>query len=181
VVLLGVLIGVGAYLLISNRLVLGLLSLSFVPFVAWRSSVTQLALRSTWLTLQQRLSVLSRVMDENLGGHPCRACLCGAAGTSWKSSTAPSGMRWTSPMNASAIARQQHSAMTSRSWPPWAWVLWFGSQKVIGGSDQRRHAGAVPHLHDHPTDAGAPARLMVNSFARAVDPAAQAVEVIDAN
>ncbi|TIX77027.1 MAG: ABC transporter ATP-binding protein, partial [Mesorhizobium sp.] len=68
VVLLGVLIGVGAYLLISTDLVLGLLSLSFVPFVAWRSSVTQLALRSTWLTLQERLSVLSRVMDENLGG-----------------------------------------------------------------------------------------------------------------
>ena len=42
VVLLGVLIGVGAYLLISTDLVLGLLSLSFVPFVAWRSSVTQL-------------------------------------------------------------------------------------------------------------------------------------------
>ena len=47
---------------------LGLLSLSFVPFVAWRSSVAQLKLRATWLTLQERLSVLSRVMDENLGG-----------------------------------------------------------------------------------------------------------------
>ena len=68
VVLLGVLIGVGAYLLISTDLVLGLLSLSFVPFVAWRSSVTQLQLRATWLTLQERLSVLRRVMEENLGG-----------------------------------------------------------------------------------------------------------------
>ena len=49
-VLLSVLIGVGAYLLSRTDLVLGLLSLSFVPFVAWRSSVAQLALRSTWLT-----------------------------------------------------------------------------------------------------------------------------------
>ncbi len=67
-VLLTVLIGFGAYLLISTDPVLGLLSLSFVPFVAWRSSVAQLTLRTTWHMLQDKLSVLSRVMDENLGG-----------------------------------------------------------------------------------------------------------------
>ncbi|MCP4384740.1 MAG: ABC transporter ATP-binding protein [Hyphomicrobiales bacterium] len=67
-VLLSVLIGVGAYLLISTDLVLGLVSLSFVPFVAWRSSVTRLRLRAIWLALQERLSIVSRVMDENLGG-----------------------------------------------------------------------------------------------------------------
>jgi len=68
VVLLGTLIGVGAYLMLSTDLVLGLLALSFVPFVAWRSSTTQLRLRATWLTLQEKMQVLSRVMDENLGG-----------------------------------------------------------------------------------------------------------------
>ena len=68
-VLLGVLIGVGAYLLISTDLVLGLLSLSFVPFVAWRSSVTQLrAAEHLARRCRSGLSVLSRVMDENLGG-----------------------------------------------------------------------------------------------------------------
>ena len=66
--LLAVLIGVGAYLLISTDWLLGLLSLSFVPFVAWRSSKVHLKLRATWLDLQERLSVMSRVMDENLGG-----------------------------------------------------------------------------------------------------------------
>ena len=67
-VLLTVLIGFGAALLISTDPLLGLLSLSFVPFVGWRSSVTQLQLRATWLTLQEKLAVLTRVMDENLGG-----------------------------------------------------------------------------------------------------------------
>jgi len=38
-VLLTVLIGAGAYLLLSTDLLLGALSLSFVPFVAWRSAV----------------------------------------------------------------------------------------------------------------------------------------------
>ena len=56
------LIGIGAYMLLSTDVVLGLLALSFVPFVGWRSSVTQLRLRATWLDLQQRLSVLTRIM-----------------------------------------------------------------------------------------------------------------------
>eukprot|EP00873_Tetraselmis_striata_P031071 jgi/Tetstr1/451335/TSEL_038371.t1 len=68
VVLLTILIGVGAWMLISTDIVLGLLALSFVPFVAWRSSVAQLTLRKTWLTLQEKLSVLTRIMEENLGG-----------------------------------------------------------------------------------------------------------------
>src|SRR5690606_21978640 len=68
VVLLSVLIGVGAYMLLTTDVLLGLLALSFVPFVAWRSSVAQLTLRATWLVLQERLSVLTRVMEANLGG-----------------------------------------------------------------------------------------------------------------
>lgn len=67
-ILLAVLIGVGAYLLISTDWLLGLLSLSFVPFIGWNSSKAQLNLRATWLELQERLTVMSRVMDENLGG-----------------------------------------------------------------------------------------------------------------
>ncbi|MDP6691983.1 MAG: ABC transporter ATP-binding protein [Alphaproteobacteria bacterium] len=67
-VLLIVLIGAGAYLLISTDLLLGLLSLSFVPFVAWRSSAARLRLRALWLALQQRMGTLGQIMDENLAG-----------------------------------------------------------------------------------------------------------------
>ncbi|HVZ33255.1 MAG TPA: ABC transporter ATP-binding protein, partial [Polyangiaceae bacterium] len=67
-ILLAVLIGVGAYLLISTDWLLGLLSLSFVPYVAWSSSRAHLKLRATWMDLQERLTVMSRVMEENLGG-----------------------------------------------------------------------------------------------------------------
>jgi len=68
VVLLSVLIGVGGYLLLSTDVMLGLMALSFVPFVGWKSSTTRLRLRATWLELQERLSDLGRVMEENLGG-----------------------------------------------------------------------------------------------------------------
>lgn len=67
-VLLGLLIGLGATLLLSTNLTLGLLALSFVPFAGWRSTVMRLALRRTWLILQERLGVLSQVMEENLAG-----------------------------------------------------------------------------------------------------------------
>ena len=67
-VLLGLLIVLGATLLLSTNLTLGLLALSFVPFAGWRSTVMRLALRQTWLILQERLEVLSQVMEENLAG-----------------------------------------------------------------------------------------------------------------
>jgi len=67
-ILLALLIGLGAFLLLSTDIVLGLLALSFVPFAAWRSSVMQLTLRKTWLILQEKLGELSQVMEENLAG-----------------------------------------------------------------------------------------------------------------
>ncbi|MCC5973814.1 MAG: ABC transporter ATP-binding protein [Rubellimicrobium sp.] len=66
--LLAILIGVGGYWLLSIDLLLGLMALSFVPYVGWKSSVAQLRLRGTWLDLQKRLDVLTRVMEENLAG-----------------------------------------------------------------------------------------------------------------
>lgn len=65
---LTILIGFGAYMLISADLIMGLISLSFVPIVGWRATVSRLTLRESWYQLQKRMSILTRVMDENLGG-----------------------------------------------------------------------------------------------------------------
>ena len=67
-VFLVVLIGTGMYLMLTKDLQLGLSSLSFVPFVAWRATAARLRLRSNWYSLQEKLSSLTKVMDENLGG-----------------------------------------------------------------------------------------------------------------
>jgi ATP-binding cassette subfamily B protein len=67
-VFLVVLIGTGMYLMLTKDLQLGLISLSFVPFVAWRATAARLRLRSNWYSLQEKLSSLTKVMDENLGG-----------------------------------------------------------------------------------------------------------------
>ncbi len=67
-VLLVLLVGIGAALLLRQEPGLGLVALSFVPFAAWRSTVARLRLRASWLALQEKLGVLTRVMEENLGG-----------------------------------------------------------------------------------------------------------------
>ena len=62
------LLGIGMYMVIRTDLVLGLLSLSFVPFAGWRSIATRLELRTSWYKLQEKMSTLTKVMDENMAG-----------------------------------------------------------------------------------------------------------------
>ena len=68
IVLLTVLIGLGAWLYMGRDPVLGLLCVSFVPFALWRGMVFRLRVRALWRELQERMSVLTRIMEENLGG-----------------------------------------------------------------------------------------------------------------
>jgi ATP-binding cassette subfamily B protein len=178
VVLLGVLISVGAYLLISTDVVLGLLSLSFVPFVAWRSSVTQLSLRSTWLTLQDRLSVLSRIMDENLGGIRVVRAFAAQEHELKKFDRAK--------QDALDLANQRvdirvgnTSTMNFSFFAAMALVLWFGGEKVIAGQIS---VGTLAQFLTFMTILQMPVRqlgLMVNSFARASTCGTRLFELLD--
>lgn len=67
-VLLTVLIGGGAVILVRNDPILALTALSFVPIVGIRASIARLKLRDTWIALQDQMSILTKVMEENLGG-----------------------------------------------------------------------------------------------------------------
>lgn len=165
IVLLSILIGVGGYLLLSTDFVLGLLALSFVPFVAWRSSVTQLKLRGTWLELQNRLSVLSRVMEENLGG--IRVVRAFAA--------KPYEMAKYEEASTSAldlahervdIRVRNTSMMTFSFLLAMGLVLWVGSNKVVAGDIT---VGTLASFLTFMTILQMPVRqlgMLVNSFAR---------------
>ena len=65
-VLLINLIGAGGYLLLTNDPLLGAVSFSFVPFVAWQSSTARLRLRALWLALQERMGTLGPVSYTHL-------------------------------------------------------------------------------------------------------------------
>lgn len=166
VVLLSVLIGVGAYMLLSTDMLLGLLSLSFVPFVAWRSSVAQLALRSTWLVLQEKLSALTRVMEENLGGIRVVRAFSGQKfelNKFDKSSEAALELAH----ERLGIRVRNTSAMTASFFIAMGLVLWFGGNKVIAGE---MSVGTLASFLTFMTILQMPVRqlgLMVNSFARA--------------
>jgi ATP-binding cassette subfamily B multidrug efflux pump len=166
VVLLSVLIGVGAYLLISTDLMLGLLSLSFVPFVAWRSSVAQIQLRVTWNTLQERLSVMSRVMDENLGG--IRVVRAFAAQKhELEKFDASSEEALKLAHERVGIRVSNTSAMNFSFFFAMGLVLWVGGNKVIDGQIS---VGTLASFLTFMTILQTPVRqlgLMVNSFARA--------------
>ena len=55
-------------LMLEADLFLTLVSLTFVPVLVWRGTFSSLGLRKNWLQIQERLSLLTKVMDENLNG-----------------------------------------------------------------------------------------------------------------
>lgn len=67
-VLLTILIGGGAWILSGINVTLTIVALAFVPFVGLGAAVSRLKLRRLWYALQDELGVLTRVMEENLGG-----------------------------------------------------------------------------------------------------------------
>ncbi|HKK30533.1 MAG TPA: ABC transporter ATP-binding protein, partial [Alphaproteobacteria bacterium] len=67
-ILLVTLIGGGAYILLSQDVLLGLVALSFVPIVGIRASLARLKLRDAWLAYQDQMSLVTKIMEENLGG-----------------------------------------------------------------------------------------------------------------
>lgn len=132
-ILLTCLIGGGAVILLRNDTSLGLMALSFVPIVALRSSLARIKLRDTWLGLQDQMSHLTKVMEENLGG--IRVVRAFAA-------QAYEMARFDESANkALAIAVQRvrlfvHSTtqMTFVYYLAMAATLWIGGEKALNGT-----------------------------------------------
>jgi ATP-binding cassette subfamily B multidrug efflux pump len=159
------LIGIGGYLLLSTDQVLGLLALSFVPFVAWRSSVTQLKLRGTWLELQNRLTVLSRVMEENLGGIRVVRAFAAKFHEMQKYAVASESALELAHERVDIRVRNT-SIMTFSFLVAMGLVLWLGSGKVVAGEIS---VGTLASFLTFMTILQMPVRqlgMLVNSFAR---------------
>jgi ATP-binding cassette subfamily B protein len=177
-VLLTVLIGIGAAMLLSTDVALGLISLSFVPFVAWRSATARLKLRGLWLELQEKMAVIGRIMDENLTGIRVVRAFGAEAYELGKFKTASD--------DAMALADERirtrvssTSVMTLAYFVAMALVLWFGGTRVIEGSIT---VGTLTEFLTFMTILQAPVRqlgLLVNSAARASTCGARLFAVLD--
>ena len=62
------LVSIGTTMLFLQNPLMALLAMSFVPFAVWRAARMGLVLRLAWTRLQEKMSVLTRVMEENLQG-----------------------------------------------------------------------------------------------------------------
>jgi ATP-binding cassette subfamily B protein len=132
VIQLVVLIGVGAYLYMGSDMVLGLLCLSFVPFAIWRAGVFRLKLRALWRVLQERLSILTRVMEENLGGIRVVRAFSGQAYEMDKFDES-SHRTLEIAMQRVAVRYSNTSVMTYSYFIAMGLVLWVGGLRVIDG------------------------------------------------
>ncbi len=164
-VLLTILIGFGGTMLLRTDFFLGLMALSFVPVVGWFSSVSQLRLRLTWRDLQDRMSVLSRVMEENLGGIRVVRAFSAGAHEMGKFDAASD--------NALGLAHERvdirvrsTGIMTLSFLAAMGLVLWVGGEKVMAGT---MSVGTLTSFLTFMTILQMPVRqlgLLVNSFAR---------------
>jgi ATP-binding cassette, subfamily B, multidrug efflux pump len=176
--LFAILVGVGATLLLSREPVLGLIALGFVPFAAWRSVVARLRLRASWLALQEKLGVLTRVMEENLGG--IRVVRAFAA--------QPFELEKFDAISDDALALagrrvdlrvRNTAAMTYAFFLAMGLLLWVGGQKVLAGAIT---VGTLAEYLAFMAILQMPVRqlgMMVNAFARASMSGARLFEVLD--
>ncbi|MDH3737686.1 MAG: ABC transporter ATP-binding protein/permease [Alphaproteobacteria bacterium] len=177
-VLLTVLIGVGAYLLLSADFLLGTLSLSFVPFVAWRSAVARLRLRALWLALQERMGVIGRIMDENLNGiRVVRAFGAENYELAKYGAAADAAMELADRRIKTRVAST--TVMTFAYFIAMGLVLWVGGLRVLEG---RLTIGDLTEFLAFMTILQLPVRqlgLLVNSFARASTTGRRLFAVLD--
>ncbi|MCZ6538711.1 MAG: ABC transporter ATP-binding protein [Chloroflexi bacterium] len=177
-VFLVVLIGAGMYLMLTKDLQLGLISLSFVPFVAWRATAARLRLRANWYSLQEKLSSLTKVMDENLGGIRVVRAFASqkhemkkfdyASNEALSLANIQVGIRAT---NISLMALAFMVAMAA--------VIWFGGLRVIGGD---MTAGDLTQFLAFMSILLQPVRqigMMVNGYARGAASGGRLFAVLD--
>jgi ATP-binding cassette, subfamily B, multidrug efflux pump len=177
-VLLTILVGAGATLLLSREPVLGVIALSFVPFAAWRSVVARLRLRASWLALQEKLGVLTRVMEENLAG--IRVVRAFAAQPyELAKFDAVSHETLELAQRRVDLRVRNTAAMTYAFFLAMGLLLWVGGQKVLAGEIT---VGTLAEYLAFMAILQMPVRqlgLMVNAFARAAMSGDRLFEVLD--
>jgi ATP-binding cassette subfamily B protein len=177
-VLLAMLIGVGAFLLLRADPLIGLLALSFAPFAGWKAGESGLLLRLSWRRLQEFMSILTRVMEENLQGIRVVRAFSAKPHEMGKFDAAAA--------DALSLANQRialrvkaSSAMTIAYFTSMGLVLWVGGHKVLDGD---MTIGKLAEFLSFMTILQAPVRqigLVVNATARAMSSGARLFEILD--
>jgi ATP-binding cassette subfamily B multidrug efflux pump len=177
-VLLIMLVGISAFLLFSSDLVMGLLALSFVPFVAWRAVVMRFKLSISWRQLQERLAILTTIMSENLEGiRIVRAFVAHVFELNKYARASDSALALA--LHRIGIRMRNTSVMTYAYFGAMGLVLWVGGDKIIDGEIT---VGKLAEFLAFMTILQLPVRhtgMMINGFSRASASGARLFEILD--
>jgi ATP-binding cassette subfamily B multidrug efflux pump len=158
---------------------LALLSLSFVPFMAYRSARLRLQLRVTWRKIQDALGDLTTTMQENLAGvRVVRAFSAQKYEEAKFDVTAVEVVELR--MSAARIHARGGGSISFAFLVAWAVVLWFGGQKVINGDIAS--IGELTQFFFYLAMLRFPVRMLimvVNSTARASSAGGRILEILD--
>ncbi|WP_246721724.1 ABC transporter ATP-binding protein [Methylosinus sp. H3A] len=169
---------IGALLLFSRDTPMALVTLSFVPLLGWRAGRMGLTLRGAWTRLQERLAILTRVMEENLEGvrvvraFSSQRFEIAKFDTAGNDALAVANERIvTRAIGMSTINAGYYFAMVA--------VLWFGSQRVAAGYIS---IGELTEFLTFMTILQMPVRqvgMIMNSSARAISSGKRLYEILD--
>jgi ATP-binding cassette, subfamily B, multidrug efflux pump len=177
-IVLVLLLGLGAWRLLSIDAVLAALALSFVPFVVWRAVRMGILLRITWTKLQQLMSRMTLILEENLQGmRVVRAFAAKATELARFDVISDAGLALSN--KRIAIRMSTVSLMNLAQHVSMALVLWVGGQRVAAGT---LSVGTLTEVLAFISILQQPLRqigMIVNSSARAASASGRLFEVLD--
>ena len=157
---------------------LAVLSLSFLPFMAYRSARLRLQLRVTWLKIQDALGDLTTTMQENLAGvRVVRAFSAQKYEEAKFDVTAKEVVELR--MSAARAHARGGGSISFAFLVAWAVVLWAGGEKVINGDIS---IGELTQFFFYLALLRFPVRMLimvVNSTARASSAGGRIFEILD--
>jgi ATP-binding cassette subfamily B multidrug efflux pump len=175
---LALLVVLGTILMFSRDPVMGVVTMSFVPLLGWRAGRMGLALRRAWTMLQERMSTLTRVMEENLQGVRVVRAFSSHAHELQKFDEAGDAALALSNERI-AIRAGSMAVMTSGYYLAMAFVLWVGGHRVASGQIT---IGQLTEFLTFMTVLQMPVRqigMIMNASARAVSSGRRLFEVLD--
>ena len=175
--ILVVLVAAGVFMVMIDWQ-LAVLSLSFLPFMAYRSARLRLQLRVTWLKIQDALGDLTTTMQENLAGvRVVRAFSAQKYEEAKFDVTAKEVVELR--MSAARAHARGGGSISFAFLVAWAVVLWAGGEKVINGDIT---IGELTQFFFYLALLRFPVRMLimvVNSTARASSAGGRIFEILD--
>jgi ATP-binding cassette subfamily B protein len=173
------LLGGGLTLMLGANPFLTMISLTFVPFLVWRGTLSSLGLRKNWLQIQDRLSMLTKVMDENLNG--IRVVRAFHARDHELKKYDEAAAKALELFDRQIFIRTSNDSMMSLAFLiSMTLVLWFGGQQV---RDEEISLGMLTAFLAFMTILQQPVRqigMLINSFSRASSCGERLFRVLDA-